>query len=50
MILGILGIFFGVTIAMSGAKFPTRRATLERCGGTLLIGGVALIAFAFPFV
>jgi len=50
MILGTLGILLGVMVAMSATKFPTRRATLERCGGTLLIGGVALVAFAFPFV
>jgi hypothetical protein len=50
MILGTLGVLLGVTIAMSATRFPTRRATLERCGGTLLIGGIALIAFAFPFV
>lgn len=50
MILGTLGILLGTAVAISAGKFPTQRAALERWGGLLTVGGVALIAFAFPFV
>jgi len=50
MIAGTLGILLGIAVAMSAGKFPARRVALERCGGMLLVGGIALVAFAFPFV
>lgn len=50
MILGTLGILFGVAIATIAGKFPAQRAVLERCGGTLMVAGIALVAFAIPFV
>lgn len=50
MILGTLGVILGVAIAITAARFPTRQVALERWGGMLLVGGIALLAFAFPFV
>jgi hypothetical protein len=50
MILGTLGILCGVAIATIAGKFPTRRDALERCGGVMTVGGIALVAFAMPFV
>jgi hypothetical protein len=50
MILGTLGIVIGVAVATTAGRFPARRAKLERCGGMLMVGGIALVAFAIPFV
>jgi hypothetical protein len=48
IILGITGIAVGAGFAASARRFPEREPILERFGGGLFFGGVALIAFAFP--
>lgn len=50
MISGTVGVLLGIAFAASAGKFPAQKATLERWGGMLLVSGIALIAFAFPFV
>jgi hypothetical protein len=50
MIVGTLGILLGTAVAISAGRFPTQRVSLERWGGMLMVGGIALVAFAFPFV
>jgi hypothetical protein len=50
MITGTVGVILGVAFAASAGSFPAQRANLERWGGMLLVSGITLIAFAFPFV
>jgi hypothetical protein len=50
MILGTVGVLLGTTFAASAGNFPAQKVRLERWGGMLLVAGIALIAFAFPFV
>lgn len=50
MLIGTSGILVGGVIAAIAGKFPARKASLERWGGLLLIGGIAVLAFAFPSV
>jgi hypothetical protein len=50
MILGATAIVFGAFAALSAGNFPSHRGRIERWGGALLLGGIALIALAFPIV
>lgn len=50
MLLGTSGILVGGAIAALAGKFPAKKASLERWGGTLLVAGIAVLAFAFPHV
>jgi hypothetical protein len=47
---GTIGICFGATIAAIADQFPARRARLQYCGGSLLIGGITLVALAVPML
>ena len=48
IILGTIGTIVGATFAATARRFPSYELPLERWGGGLFIGGVAMIAFAFP--
>jgi len=50
MILGAAGIVAGAIAAIGAKSFPAYRIELERWGGALLLSGLTLIAFAFPFM
>ena len=39
----LLCLFLGATLSCAAEKFPSRVAPLERCGGTLLVLGLALL-------
>jgi hypothetical protein len=50
MLIGATAVAIGALAAISAGNFPPHRGQLERWGGALLLSGVALIAFGFPFV
>lgn len=50
IVLGIIGTIAGASFAATARRFPNHELTLERWGGGLFIGGIAMIAFAFPSI
>ena len=50
MIIGVSGILIGSAVAGTARRFPRREAELQRWGGTLLVAGIAVLAFAFPHI
>ena len=50
VLLAALAIITGTAAATSAGRFPAHRGQLERVGSGLLIGGLALLGFAFPVV
>lgn len=50
MLLGAAAIVMGTIAALCAKNFPLYKSRLEQCGGALLLSGVALVAFAFPFM
>jgi hypothetical protein len=47
---GTIGICFGAAIAAIADQFPAQRTRLQYCGGSLLIGGITLVALAMPML
>jgi hypothetical protein len=47
---GTIGICCGATIAAIADKFPARRTRLQYWGGSLLVGGITLVALALPML
>jgi len=48
VILGIVGILIGASFAAVARRFPAHELSMERWGGGIFIGGLAMIGFAFP--
>jgi len=44
----LISIFFGAALACAAARVPTHAVVLERCGGALLVIGLALVGGALP--
>ncbi len=44
------GVIKGRLVVALGDVFPTYRKVLSRWGGALIVGGAALLGFAFPVV
>ena len=42
-------LFFGGALAYASRRVETDTQLLERCAGTLLVLGLVLLGFAFPF-
>ena len=42
-------ILIGGTLAVAATKVPSHAILLERCGGILLVAGLALLGGALPF-
>jgi hypothetical protein len=49
-ILGAVIFLVGTALVAASARYPSRKSAIETCGGGCLIGGVALIALAFPLI
>ena len=47
---GGAGIIVGCLAAAVGDVFPVYRKVLQRCGGALLVGGIALLGLVFPMI
>ena len=39
----------GASTAYASRSYPAWRLALERCGGMLLVAGLVVLGFAFPF-
>jgi hypothetical protein len=50
LIMGAIGIAIGTVSALAAEKFPVHQTLMERWGGDLLVGGIALLGFGFPMV
>ena len=50
LILSAIGMAAGGITALVAEKFPAHQAKLERWGGDVLVGGIALLGFAFPII
>jgi hypothetical protein len=49
-ILGTIVFLLGVAIVVASGRYPSRKPVLESWGGGFLVGGIALIGFAFPMI
>lgn len=49
-IAGAIGTFLGMIVAAIADGFPAQRSRLQYWGGALVIGGMALLAFAVPMI
>jgi hypothetical protein len=45
----MISILSGAALAVAATRFPAHAAALERCGGALLVLGLALLGGALPF-
>ena len=50
LILGLIAVALGASLALAAAKFPLRQSQLERWGGNFLVAGIALLGFSFPMI
>jgi hypothetical protein len=49
-ILGTIIFLLGTATVVASGRYPSRKPKLESWGGGLLVGGIALIGFAFPMI
>jgi hypothetical protein len=45
----LISILAGAALATAATRFPAHTAMLERCGGVLLVLGLAILGGALPF-
>jgi len=50
LLAGWAGLTIGSFAAAAADAFPAQRNTMRHWGGSLLVGSIALIGLAFPFV
>ena len=48
MVLGAIATIAGILVVACAERLPVDRAVLERCGASLLVSGIALVALMFP--
>lgn len=49
-ILGTIVFLLGVAIVVASGRYSSRKPALESWGAGFLVGGIALIGFAFPMI
>ena len=47
---GVIGALSGAVLASCAGRFPARSTQIETAAGALLLGGIALLGFAFPSI
>lgn len=50
LVMSLIVAGMGTACAAGASRFPAHQAKLEQWGGSLFVGGIALLGFSFPYI